>query len=845
MTLSSWLAFLLLMSAGIIGPAHCLEYYNITSGFCWNGHRYPYSGRTARITTIAHCEAAAKALNWRVQKLPTDYFKDHPDNRMPGCRISIDGRLDLNKNKDRFSFRWKSESTYARCESGAACACICEAPEDHFCVPDGSGAVVNVSKCPKGRYCPSHTRVAVDCPANTYSGRVGLSASSACTPCPSGTSSQAGSTLVSQCRRYFTVTQKICPRYSGAIETRQECEAAATCLQLTPTKVSLSQCSTRFGSCYPGCFLSNDSLHFTRGFYRRSVLPLLACWCSARAGRWCIPDGSGRTLASVPQCSAQGWYCGEDSNIATGCPKGEPNATTFQTALARWQEEVPSSINYWCMPDGTGRVVTEATQCPAGWYCGDHSNLAESCPETAVHSPLGSTSIEQCYKPRGFTISIKACDVQAAITNTVGCRAAAPALSLRDQSSRATTQPWEYNLTAQKMKWVPREPVPGDRVHAGSSFGEVYSGVHQGFITVTSSSGAHYGAHESYLRGQVTIDVTPIYQKHCTLSVGSEVTQSHKSLVAAACVCLAGTESYCVPDGTGSTVSQARCPSKYYCGSETNTAARCPGTAAHSPPGSSSIAQCYTPGYYERTSGQCGGGSVDSISECQTAAKALDWPSKKQPIFGDVSKGCYLHTLPNGSSVLHFGSTTCTESTPCACFCLAPHGSFCDVKSNGKVASCPAGSFAHGMGATDCQTCPANTYSEQGATECRSCPLMNYSEEGSKSKGSCTFSAVWIAAFFFLGGGASLCVVVAAVQGYSTRVREAVNWLRGKHTHTKIPACEVELDCEELEEATPTDCEEFEEFKEAAIEDCAEFQKQHDKEQNTISQKMFAGFEGL
>ena len=79
----SWHAVLL---AWTFGTAYCFEvaYYSTTARYCCNDCT---SGNTTRITSVAECESAARALNWSIHTQPRTNDQEgslYP----PGCRIN-------------------------------------------------------------------------------------------------------------------------------------------------------------------------------------------------------------------------------------------------------------------------------------------------------------------------------------------------------------------------------------------------------------------------------------------------------------------------------------------------------------------------------------------------------------------------------------------------------------------------------------------------------------------------------------------------------------------------------------------------------------------------------------
>ena len=247
-------------------------------------------------------------------------------------------------------------------------------------------------------------------------------------------------------------------------------------------------------------------------------------------------------------------------------------------------------------------------------------------------------------------------------------------------------------------------------------------------------------------------------------------------------------------------------PPESLCGANSNVAVRCPAANAHSPMGSSSVSQCYQPGYYERSSASCSE-AVTNTGECETAAKVLQWSSTTLTLTSDspASSGtCALYTLADGSTQLSVKPLG-QSFTVMACICTALAGSFCDQTNTGAVTECPAGKYSDAKGRTQCPTCPDDTYSKEGATACEPCPILHYSDKGSKSRDSCALSAFWSVVFFFVGGAVTCSAAGTGLFACSTRVQAYIRERQGQpvannQSYAQIAESSSNPPCTELEE---------------------------------------------
>ena len=126
---------------------------------------------------------------------------------------------------------------------------------------------------------------------------------------------------------------------------------------------------------------------------------------------------------------------------------------------------------------------------------------------------------------------------------------------------------------------------------------------------------------------------------------------------------------------------------------------------------------------------------IDTVDECEAAARALGWPSTS--IDASSPEYAYYQTLRS--------HTECSSGHgSCACICNAAVGGYCIPDGSGQVlrnaSQCLPGWYCE-AGVRIAKRCPMDTFSEEtGATSlgtCHSCPRGTSSKPGSNSIHDC------------------------------------------------------------------------------------------------------------
>ncbi|CAG9331890.1 unnamed protein product [Blepharisma stoltei] len=634
-------------------------------------------------------------------------------------------------------YQYPCPAGYYRFTIGATDSDDCSSCTAGYYCPLGTASPII---CPIGYYCESSSSTPAFCPSGTVGLSEGLTSSSACTDCPTGSYCSTPGLLVpdGSCTQGYSCDSGS----SSSTPTGSDCTAGGYCEPGFPAK----------RNCPPGSYNPNEGA--------KDVSWCLPC----TAGYYCLGSESD---ISTNLCAA-GYYCPTGSfwskqNITpSGSYTTSGQYTYTQCALPQYNPIYAQSTcidcpqGFYCNANG----MTDPIVCPVGSYCITNQSYYTQCPIGTFNPRLALTQQSDClYCLQGYfcpttglsSLSSRKCDPgyycyrgatvnKPSDANTASgyygiCPAGAycpqgsagpiacPSGYMRSsqlgtQSSDCTQCTQGYYCTNVNSTTTTDQCDAGYYCFAGSRWQRPY--------IIDSTHTQYCAAGEYCLKGSYEPTDCPSgtyqdldYQSTCN-------------------TCPAG---YYCPQGT-SDYSVLPCPAGYYCpsGTQYNNQYPCPSGTYNPRTGITDSSMCLQcpPGKYCQDIGQstyagtCTGGYF-----CKKGSKSAT-PQVSYP--GDSNGGkciagyycpagaayafecdggyyCATGTLnaPTGQCSAGYyciGGSTTDKPTDGTHGNICPAGYYCPIGSISPIA-CPKGTYLGSKGnddVSDCINCPAGEY---------------------------------------------------------------------------------------------------------------------------------------
>eukprot|EP00347_Sterkiella_histriomuscorum_P018896 403343756 len=303
---------------------------------CPNGFQRPTEG-AIQVTDCVECLAGFICLNNKVPyECPKGFYCPYASTSEIPCPIGT----------------WSQSTSLIAANECQNC------PPGYLC---NKINITDYSKypCPKGRYCPSRTQRAYNCPAGTYRQTTGARMEADCQTCPAGYYCPESTTNPIRCKdgmycpegaQYFRTCsggyycseatnyqEEICP-------TNYKCPRGSTTPQLCDGRLICKEGSEIGMVCSAGSYVQKSEYGF--------IDECLSC-----------PIGKYSTMSDITckNCTA-GYLCYGETN--------RKHPTEYQ--------------------------VHHGEICPKGHYCEEGSSIATPCPLGSYNANYGAESINQC-----------------------------------------------------------------------------------------------------------------------------------------------------------------------------------------------------------------------------------------------------------------------------------------------------------------------------------------------------------------------------------------------------------------------------------------------------------------